>query len=77
LVDGSATFGNKTEYSQAKYLKRKKIKYWFSHVKPVELLIIVELFSSFVRYLKVFKVIKPTIRTLFEFNYLKHSQEIL
>ena len=26
LVDGSSTFGNKTEYSQAKYLKKKKIK---------------------------------------------------
>jgi len=53
LTDNSATFQTKTEFSKAKYLTKKKIK-----------------------YMKVFKVIKPTLRTLFEFYYSKHPARI-
>ncbi|CAF1006328.1 unnamed protein product [Brachionus calyciflorus] len=55
LIENSASFSQKTEYSQEKYIKKKKEK-----------------------YLAVFEILKPTIRTLSEYYILgNHKRKVL
>ena len=51
LIENSASFSSKTEYSQEKYIKKKKEK-----------------------YLPVYRILKPNIRTLCEYYMLGNNK---
>jgi hypothetical protein len=62
IVDNSATFSSKTEFSQEKYLKRKKNK--LSLLCVARAVIVIKC-----RYLPSLQVLKPTARTVFTSYY--------
>jgi tRNA (adenine-N(1)-)-methyltransferase non-catalytic subunit len=83
LAENNQSFEKKTEYSKAKYIKRKKSKYvstrFFIFDCPFSLDMVLYFLipaSWFHRFAQTFTVTRPSVRTLCQLYFSKNPQKI-